>query len=217
MIKARTNGAFRAGAPRHGFLHPHNDRRGQCRGKQRLRIATRCFDGPRLRRARKGGERHDRGHDNRQGGEMARARRSLARPSQHISRPVSRVLYGAGEPARDGHSSGTPVARRLKQPTRTAGGDIRLAHRLRDAPRRPYSVLLPVGLAVPPLLPAARCALTTPFHPYLTSRRPRAVCFLWRFPWGRPRRTLSGTACPWSPDFPPARPFGACASGRPAD
>jgi len=156
-------------------------------------------------------------HDNRQGGEMARARRSLARPSQHISRPVSRVLYGAGEPARDGHSSGTPVARRLKQPTRTAGGDIRLAHRLRDAPRRPYSVLLPVGLAVPPLLPAARCALTTPFHPYLTSRRPRAVCFLWRFPWGRPRRTLSGTACPWSPDFPPARPFGACASGRPAD
>jgi hypothetical protein len=30
-----------------------------------------------------------------------------------------------------------------------------------------------------------------------------AVCFLWHFPWGRPRRTLSGTACPWSPDFPP--------------
>ena len=29
-----------------------------------------------------------------------------------------------------------------------------------------------------------------------------AVCFLWHFPWGRPRRTLSGTACPWSPDFP---------------
>ena len=31
--------------------------------------------------------------------------------------------------------------------------------------RRPYSVLLPVGFAVPPLLPAARCALTAPFRP----------------------------------------------------
>jgi hypothetical protein len=36
----------------------------------------------------------------------------------------------------------------------------------RRAPRRPYSVLLPVGFAVPPALPQARCALTAPFHPY---------------------------------------------------
>src|SRR5688572_21601779 len=34
-------------------------------------------------------------------------------------------------------------------------------------PRRPYSVLLPVGFAVPSLLPEPRCALTAPFHPYL--------------------------------------------------
>ena len=31
----------------------------------------------------------------------------------------------------------------------------------------------------------------------------RAVCFLWHFPWGRPRRALPGTVTPWSPDFPP--------------
>ena len=31
--------------------------------------------------------------------------------------------------------------------------------------RRPYSVLLPVGFALPPLLPKARCALTAPFRP----------------------------------------------------
>jgi len=31
----------------------------------------------------------------------------------------------------------------------------------------PYSVLLPVGFALPLLLPAARCALTAPFHPCL--------------------------------------------------
>src|SRR6516225_4202775 len=30
---------------------------------------------------------------------------------------------------------------------------------------RSYSVLLPVGFSLPPPLPAARCALTAPFHP----------------------------------------------------
>ena len=95
----------------------------------------------------------------------------------------------------------------------------------RHAPHRPYSVLLPVGFAVPLALPQARCALTAPFHPYrgasLSSRRESkdaaAVCSLWHCPWGHPRRTLSGTACPWSPDFPPRRPFGLCRGGRPTD
>jgi len=35
------------------------------------------------------------------------------------------------------------------------------------AARRSYSVLLPAGLAMPPTLPPARCALTAPFHPCL--------------------------------------------------
>jgi len=34
------------------------------------------------------------------------------------------------------------------------------------SPRHPYLVLLPVGFAVPSLLPGPRCALTAPFHPY---------------------------------------------------
>src|SRR6185312_15915808 len=34
-----------------------------------------------------------------------------------------------------------------------------------NAKRRPYLVLLPVGLAVPLLLPGTRCALTAPFQP----------------------------------------------------
>jgi hypothetical protein len=29
-----------------------------------------------------------------------------------------------------------------------------------------------------------------------------AVCSLWHFPWGCPRRELPGTVVPWSPDFP---------------
>ena len=39
-----------------------------------------------------------------------------------------------------------------------------------------------------------------------------AVCSLWHFPWGRPRRGLPGTVFPWSPDFPPAPDGG----GRPS-
>jgi hypothetical protein len=54
---------------------------------------------------------------------LAGARRGSAeRPYSRVSRPISRVLDGTRETRmRDGHSSGTPVTRRLKQPTRTAG------------------------------------------------------------------------------------------------
>jgi len=79
---------------------------------------------------------------------------------------------------RDGHSSGTPLARCLEQPTRTASltspcGVI--AHRA-NAPRcRPYSVLLPVWFAMPHPLPDPRCALTAPFHPCLIRKIRRFV------------------------------------------
>src|SRR5690349_16319444 len=46
------------------------------------------------------------------------------------------------------------------------------------APCRPYSVLLPVGFAVPLPLPATRCALTAPFHPCRGQRNaPRRFVF----------------------------------------
>ena len=65
-------------------------------------------------------------------------------------------------------------------------------------------------------VPVARSAVGSypTFSPSLRQRRPPcrwpgvcsetggAVCFLWHFPWGRPRRTLSGAVFPWSPDFP---------------
>jgi hypothetical protein len=63
-----------------------------------------------------------------------------------------------------------------------------------------YLVLLRVGFTLPRLLPAARCALTAPFHPYLLL----AACVAWGRRYvlcctGRtdglnhPPRTLSGT------------------------
>ena len=68
---------------------------------------------------------------------------------------------------RGSHSSGTALARSLLQPTRMTGPETgwTLAR-----PRHPYSVLLPVGFAVPSMSPCPRWALTPPFHPYSAKR-----------------------------------------------
>jgi hypothetical protein len=124
---------------------------------------------------------------------------------------------------RDGHSSGTTFARCLEQPTRTA------------------SLTLPCGVlaflsersrVAVPIRSCSRCGLPCRFRcrtrgallPHLftlTLRSPRgrrrAVRSLWHCPWGHPRRTLSGTVCRWSPDFPLPQPFDHSGSGRPAD
>src|SRR5215467_16049683 len=55
----------------------------------------------------------------------------------------------------------------------------------------PYLVLLRAGFCLPRVLPHARCALTAPFHPYLSASR-QAVCFLCHCPSGCPDRALPG-------------------------
>jgi len=155
---------------------------------------------------------------------MAGARRCSRRaPSTYQPACKPGSVGRRANPPRDGHSSGTPVTRRLQQPTRTAVLDTDLKHQRlpAKASRRPYSVLLPVGFAMPLALPQARCALTAPFHPYrpVTSGEGcgRRSVLCGTFPRLNTRRTLSGTVCPWSPDFPPGPPFGLGPSGRPAD
>ena len=92
---------------------------------------------------------------------------------------------------RDGHSSGTPVARRLKQPTRMTGPDGPRAF----APlRHSYSVLLPVGFAVPlSLLTSAVGSYPTvsplPLSQYAT--RPRRSVFCGTFPEALPCEGLN--------------------------
>jgi hypothetical protein len=84
--------------------------------------------------------------------------------------------------------------------------------------RRPYSVLLPVGFAVPPLLPAARCAFTAPFRPYRAEARRFVFCGTF------PQVTLAGDypapflagartflPCPVTQAAAVARPSGATA------
>jgi hypothetical protein len=134
---------------------------------------------------------------------------------ENASRPVSRVLYGPGALRRRNvaaiHLGRALLRASCNLPGRRAG----------NCPEgfpscRPYSVLLPVWFTVPSPLPGTRWALTPPFHPYPADEG-RAVCFLWHCHWGRPRRTLSGTVFPGSPDFPRMQPFGfACAAARPA-
>ncbi len=141
----------------------------------------------------------------------ASARRRQAWKNQTACKPGSVPDRSGGS-----HSSGTRVAARLGATNPGGGAGMPLAATARSGPAGcPYSVLLPVGFTLPPLLPGARCALAAPFHPYPRHAR-RAVCFLWHFPWGRPRRPLTGTVFPWSPDFPPPGFSSPAAAARPS-
>ena len=114
-------------------------------------------------------------------------------------RPVSRVLSApesAGRPFLWDAPRGAPHA---TNPDGGAGMPLRLA--------TPPSLfgLAPGG--VYPAAPVARgavrsCRTVSPLPAGCLAALARAVCFLWHFPWGRPRRPLSGTVFPWSPDFP---------------
>ena len=122
-------------------------------------------------------------------------------------------VWPAASRRRDGHSSCTPVARRIKQPTRMTGPD-RPKPSLRVIPTRSCS-----RWGLPCRFHRWKRGALLPHHFTLTAANP---------PWRsvlcgtvpealRPRRTLSGTVCPWSPDFPPRPPFGIGAerpSGR---
>jgi len=92
------------------------------------------------------------------------------------------------------------IAHTLKQPTRTRA--VESADDSFPSSCGPYLVLLPVGVAVPSMLPPTRCALTAPFHPYPSPEDERRFALCCPGPWGRPRRMLSATVIPWSPDFP---------------
>src|SRR5215475_3875876 len=117
----------------------------------------------------------------------------------------------------DDHSSGTSVAGRLARPTRAAAAETRLAGAGPEGPvgRPPLCGLAPGGVchAAPVSGSAVRSYRTLSPLPPVLRRGATAVCSLWHFPWGRPRRVLPGTVFPWSPDFPPPSKLG---SGHPA-
>ena len=141
---------------------------------------------------------------------------------QPACKPGSVGYHLLAQVVRDGHSSGAMFAHCLEQPTRTAS---------LTSPPRCYRFRERTRVAVP-IRSCSRCGLPCRFRcrtrgallPHLftlTRRSPegrrRAVHSQWHCPWGRPRRTLSGTVCRWSPDFPLPQPFDRSGSGRPAD
>ncbi len=84
--------------------------------------------------------------------------------------PISRILF-PGFPVRRPFLSDlryrSPEA---ANPDRSGQNHPAVISRKINPAHDPYSALLPVGLAMRPLLPAARWALTPPFHPYLLRR-----------------------------------------------
>jgi len=141
---------------------------------------------------------------------------------QPACKPGSVGHHSLAQAIRDGHSSGTMLAHGLEQPTRTASLTSPCGVITR---RRTYRVAVPIRFCSRCGLPCRfRCRIRGALLPHLftlTAPKPRgrrrAVRSLWHFPWGCPRRTLSGTVCRWSPDFPPPQPFDHSGSGRPAD
>ena len=139
---------------------------------------------------------------------MEKLRNDRPRKCQTACKPGSvRPLTG-----RDDHSSGTHLTMRLTRPTRAAGRECpRNYHGIlhRDITAAPIRSCSRWGLPCRPccqgrgaLLPH-RFALARGTGLLARAVLARAVCFLWHFPWGRPRRPLAGTVFPWSPDFPP--------------
>ncbi len=107
-------------------------------------------------------------------GRFARKIRKMENRDRKACKPGS---VPQSEICMDGHSSGTPIARRLTRSTRAAGLRINpraQARRLRAD--RPYSTLLPAGLAMPPTSPPGRWALTPPFHPCSSKLERSVLC-----------------------------------------
>ncbi len=115
----------------------------------------------------------------------------------------------------DGHSSGAGFAPCLNATNPGGGTGMFLPAYVAIAGRPPLFGLAPGGV-YPANAVTGHCGALLPprFTLTLMPGGNRAVCFLWHYPWGHPRRRLAGTVFPWSPDFPPP---GFCARQRPSD
>ncbi len=131
-----------------------------------------------------------------------------------VSRVLSTPLASAGRPFLWDAPCGAPRA------TNPGGGSktFPCSRLVSEAPAAPIRSCSRWGLPCQPCYQG--CGALLPPRFTLTIGEPMAVCFLWHYPWGRPRRPLAGTVFPWSPDFPPAgfytrqRPSNRLESGR---
>ena len=147
------------------------------------------------------------------GGFPRRALAGVGWMEDALRRPVSRVLStpeGDGWPFVWGARCRTPRA------TYPGGGaETRLPAIRRSRPAAPIRSCSRWGLPCRPRRRGRGALLPHPFTLADGAEAATAVCFLWHFPWGHPRRPLTGTVLPWSPDFPPSAGFPRC-GGRPS-
>ena len=102
--------------------------------------------------------------------ELGQVSQPAGKPNSVRLRPAAPL--GASGLRRDDHSSRPVIAHGLERPTRwprTGRPTDRRRACARWRPTPPYLVLLRAGFCLPPTLPPARCALTAPFHPYLST------------------------------------------------
>jgi hypothetical protein len=151
-------------------------------------------------------------------------RRWLSRPARDSGvgarRPVSRVLSAPCDAGRPFLWDAHCCAPHATNPGDRAGMPLRHSRAFPWLPpAAPIRSCSRWGLPCRPCCQGRGALLP---HRFTLAVRPAearvtAVCSLWHFPWGRPRRPLAGTVFSWSPDFPPpesppaaaARPSGA--------
>ncbi len=125
---------------------------------------------------------------------LARARRSYCRALSRQHQPACKP----GSVGRDfSRAAAIPLGRRSLAAS-SSQPEWRIRRRISVARCHSYSALLPVGFAVPRMLPPARWALTPPFHPYSPSLYPSP--YAGRVGWGK-RFAFCGT-------FPGVAPAG---------
>ena len=106
--------------------------------------------------------------------------------------PLGRALLRASRDQPERRGGNAPASRVRSRPSTPPATPIRSCSRW--------------GLPCRPCCQGRGALLPHRFTLASWSRDEPAVCFLWHFPWGRPRRPLTGTVFPWSPDFPPPWP-----------
>ncbi len=131
---------------------------------------------------------------------MPRAQPIAARECQRVCKPGS--VHPPKRDRRPFLSGDTCVA----PPATNPGSGPEHAPKRSRASCRPYSVLLPVGFAMPLPLPAARCALTAPFHRNPAEAKGRLLSVALSLnpltEVAKPAGRYPAPSFPWSPDFP---------------
>ena len=112
---------------------------------------------------------------------------------------------------------GRASQRASTRPTRATGRECPCVCSVGNAAGRPYSVLLPVGFTLPPLLPGARCAFTAPFHPCLPGLRRAGGLFSVALSLGSPPPAVSRHRIPVEPGLSSAIRCRVTAAVQPPD